>query len=416
MTDLSPGLQPQTRHSNSAEVPLHASEIFFSRTDSIGVLRSGNDVFKRVSGYSEEELYGQPHKIVRHDDTPRGLFQLLWNRLNDGRPMGFYIKNTDKSGRFYWVFALASPVDDGFMSIRIKPSSTHLDVIKKIYARMRKAEKEDNVTPQESARALQAHVRELGFASYEAYQSTVFAAEIEGRLKQLGESPDQMQKRIMAMAAAIAQVETETAEMTEAFKAIRTVPMNMRIIASRLESAGGPISAISVNYSQMLEEMSTWVKTFVEGESCVFARIRNAILNGQFLALGIIIAKEMSDAAERSAETGELTQTDRDDIAALAGLRASYQSETAAALNSVETEAMRFGRSVLDMKRYVTGLSSTRMMCKIESASLSNSGTALSGIVDQLDACQNEIEERLARIVELNSVIQSNTSMLRSYF
>jgi aerotaxis receptor len=66
------------------------------------------------------------------------------------------------------------------------------------------------------------------------------------------------------------------------------------------------------------------------------------------------------------------------------------------------------------MKRYVTGLSSTRMMCKIENAALANSGEALAGVVEQLDACQNEIEARLSRIVELNAVIQSNTSMLRT--
>ncbi|CAN0187436.1 unnamed protein product [Chrysoparadoxa australica] len=66
------------------------------------------------------------------------------------------------------------------------------------------------------------------------------------------------------------------------------------------------------------------------------------------------------------------------------------------------------------MNRFVTGLSSTRMMCMIESASLSESGTALTGIVEQLDSCQEEIEQRLARVMDLNAVIQNNTSMLRS--
>jgi len=102
------------------------------------------------------------------------------------------------------------------------------------------------------------------------------------------------------------------------------------------------------------------------------------------------------------------------EIAEVAAHRKKFLDETMGSLQSVEAEAKRFARSVLDMKRYVTGLSSTRMMCKIESAALSNSGTALVGIVEQLDACQDEIEERLARMVELNSVIQSNTAMLRS--
>jgi hypothetical protein len=209
-------------------------------------------------------------------------------------------------------------------------------------------------------------------------------------------------------------VQVDTAEMTEAFKAIRTVPMNMRIIASRLENAGGPISAISVNYSQMLEEMSTWVSTFVAGENCVFAKIRDAISRGQFLSFACAVEQEMIDVF-RSPGCPYPESLDADsEIAEVGRHRAKFLDETVRTLDSVEAEAKRFARSVLDMKRYVTGLSSTRMMCKIESAALSNSGTALVGIVEQLDDCQKEIEQRLARMVELNSVIQGNTAMLRS--
>jgi aerotaxis receptor len=216
------------------------------------------------------------------------------------------------------------------------------------------------------------------------------------------------------MSRAIAQVQVETSEMTEAFKAIRTVPMNMRIIASRLENAGGPISAISVNYSQMLEEMSTWVTTFVDGDACVFARIRDAILEGQFLGFATAIEQEMIEVFQSVDASYPDEISLAKEAAQLDEMRKQFKKHTSETLNSVESEAKRFGRSVLDMKRYVTGLSSTRMMCKIESASLSSSGSALAGIVDQLDDCQNEIEQRLARVVELNAVIQGNTSMLRS--
>lgn len=102
---------------------------------------------------------------------------------------------------------------------------------------------------------------------------------------------------------------------------------------------------------------------------------------------------------------------DRDTLQAEAKM---FRKSAGEALKVVESEATRLGRSVLDMKRYVTGLSSTRMMCKIESAALNGSGDSLSGIVDQLDAGQDEIEARLARIVELNTIIQSNTAMLRA--
>lgn len=412
MTELNPHFTAEAKATTS-EALFQMSELFYTRTDERGVIVSGNTVFQRVSGFDWDELLGAPHKIVRHPDMPKGLFEFLWEQLKAGQTVGAYVKNKRKDGRFYWVFALASKSGDGYISTRMKPSSDLLNTITTIYQEML-AEEEKGMSSKASAALMQTKLLDLGYMNYSAFQSTAIAAEYEARTRSLGRPLDQLQKRFTDMSRAIAQVQVETTEMTEAFKAIRTVPMNMRIIASRLENAGGPISAISVNYSQMLEEMSTWVTTFVKGETCVYARIREAILQGQFLGFAMALEQEMIDLFRNQDELST-DQVDADvEARVLDGLRSKYLEQTSEALGSVENEAKRFGRSVLDMKRYVTGLSSTRMMCKIESASLSNSGTALSGIVDQLDACQNEIEQRLARIVELNSVIQGNTSMLRS--
>ncbi len=212
----------------------------------------------------------------------------------------------------------------------------------------------------------------------------------------------------------ILHIRQETDEMTEIFKAIRTVPMNMRIIASRLENAGGPISAISVNYGQMLDEMAMWVREFVDGEKSTFSRIFTSIEHGQLLVNAAALQEEMSKIFEEDLKGAAETEHLEHDRQLLIAEAENFKKIAAQSLKVVETEAARLSRSVLDMKRYVTGLSSTRMMCKIESATLSGSGNALVGIVDQLDNCQDEIEARLARIVEHNTVIQNNTSMLRS--
>lgn len=412
MTELSPQFAAEAKTATS-EALFQLSEMFFSRTDERGVILAGNEVFHRVSGYDWDELLGAPHKIVRHPEMPRGAFEFVWAKLKAGETVAAYINNKRKDGRFYWVMALMSKTEGGYLSTRIKPTSEHHQTMVQIYKEML-AEEAKGMSPKDSADLLLSKLQERGFNSYAAFQATAIAAEFEMRARGLGRPVDQLQKRFLDMSRAIEQVQVETTEMTEAFKAIRTVPMNMRIIASRLENAGGPISAISVNYSQMLEEMSTWVSTFVDGDACVFARIRDAILQGQFLGFAMALENEMGDSFRNSGAAYPEEVVMENEIAQLEKMRRKYLEQTAEALSSVENEAKRFGRSVLDMKRYVTGLSSTRMMCKIESASLSNSGTALSGIVDQLDACQNEIEQRLARIVELNSVIQGNTSMLRS--
>ncbi|WP_425071874.1 PAS domain-containing protein [Sagittula sp. S175] len=417
MSELPSRFTADSTYSGS-EAQFHLTELFYSRTDERGIIKAGNTVFQRIAGYEWDEMLGAPHKIIRHPDMPKAAFELVWNRIKAGKPTGAYVKNRCKNGRYYWVFALIAPVEGGFISTRLKPASPLKDSVEQIYKAILKREQEDGLKPAASAEELLKAVKDAGFNSYDAFQSHALATEAEARAQQLGRQLNPLQRRFHDMARAIAQVHAETTEMTEAFKAIRTVPMNMRIIASRLESAGGPISAISVNYSQMLEEMSTWVDTFVDGEACVFARIRDAILKGQFLGFATAFEDEMIDIFEQ-----EMTTTPdaypqgvepSKEVLACTEMRGHFMKETADSLGAVEAEAKRFARSVLDMKRYVTGLSSTRMMCKIESATLNNSGTALAGIVEQLDECQDEIEARLARVVELNSVIQGNTAMLRS--
>ena len=413
MSELDPNFPVEAR-STAGEVPFQVRELFFTRTDERGVIKAGNGVFRRLSGYEWDDLVGAPHKIIRHATMPKGVFHLMWDRIKAGQPVGTYVKNRDKSGRYYWVFALVAPWDKGYISIRIKPTSTMLDKIAPIYAQLLKKEQEEGLEPADSAALLVEEIRNLGYAHYTSFQSTALAWEVEARARYLGKDLGQIQKRFLAMSRGIADVQGETTEMTEALNDIRTVPMNMRIIASRLENAGGPISAISVNYSQMLDEMTSWMNTFVEGDTCVFARIRDTVRTSQFLSFAALLEEDVADS---------LGQTDPDampghdmatEAAHIDGLRDQFLKQARESLSDLEREAVRFGRSVLDMKRYVTGLSSTRMMCKIESAALSEQGTALGGIVEQLDLCQTEIEKRLSRIVELNGLVESNTSMLRA--
>jgi PAS domain S-box-containing protein len=399
---------------SNSEAMFQISEAFYSRTDKRGVIQSGNDVFQRVAGYEWDDLIGAPHKLIRHPDMPKGVFQLMWDRIKEGKPTGAYVKNRRICGRFYWVFALIAPTEDGYISTRIKPTSPLRGKVEEFYAELLEREADEAFSPEDSAVALEAWIKSEGFSSYDTFQSQALAAEFEARARQMAEPLDTQLKRYIDMSRAIADVQVETANMTEAFEAIRTVPLNMRIIASRLENVGGPISAISVNYTQMLEEMTTWVKTFVDGDTCVFARIRDAILTGQFLSFAAAVEREMVGAVGDPDHVFPDAVDPAHEIALLSEHEQRFLIQAGDKLKSVEREARRFSQSVLDMKRFVTGLSSTRMMCKIESASLPDAGTALNGIVEQLDSCQTEIEERLARIMELNAVMQSNTAMLRS--
>ncbi len=88
------------------EVPFDFDELFFSRTDKRGKIRSGNSVFHRISRFEWDELLGKPHNVIRHPDMPRGVFWLMWERIRRGLPTSAYVKNRAKDGRHYWVYAI----------------------------------------------------------------------------------------------------------------------------------------------------------------------------------------------------------------------------------------------------------------------------------------------------------------------
>lgn len=84
-------------------VPLDKYKYIMSRTDTKGIIEYGNDYFCEISGYTAEELAGQPHNIIRHPDMPRIVFELMWERLKQGKTLFAVVKNMAKDGRYYWV-------------------------------------------------------------------------------------------------------------------------------------------------------------------------------------------------------------------------------------------------------------------------------------------------------------------------
>lgn len=91
------------------EVFFDSSEIIVSKTDLKGRITYANRTFRDICGYELPELIGQPHSIIRHDDMPRAVFQLLWERLGVGDEVFAYVKNKTKCGDYYWVFAHVTP-------------------------------------------------------------------------------------------------------------------------------------------------------------------------------------------------------------------------------------------------------------------------------------------------------------------
>ena len=122
-------------------------EIIVSKTDLRGRITYANDVFQRVSGYSEAELLRAPHSIVRHPAMPRCVFKLLWDSISAEREIFAYVLNLAKNGDAYWVFAHVTPSYDlqgrhvGYHSNRRVPHPDALAAVEPLYAMLLEEER-----------------------------------------------------------------------------------------------------------------------------------------------------------------------------------------------------------------------------------------------------------------------------------
>jgi PAS domain S-box-containing protein len=122
-------------------------EIIVSKTDLKGHITYANETFLTIAGYTEEEVLGQPHSIIRHPDMPRCVFKLLWDTIQSGEEIFAYVKNMAKNGDHYWVFAHVTPTFDehhriiGYHSNRRVPERHEVDMFSEIYRQLLQEER-----------------------------------------------------------------------------------------------------------------------------------------------------------------------------------------------------------------------------------------------------------------------------------
>jgi aerotaxis receptor len=120
------------------ETPFPAQRILVSKTDLKGRITYANDSFVLLSGFTREELIGQPHNLIRHPDMPAEAFADMWSTLKQGYPWRGLVKNRRKDGGFYWVDAFVVPIRKagectGYMSVRTEASRSAIAAATDLY-------------------------------------------------------------------------------------------------------------------------------------------------------------------------------------------------------------------------------------------------------------------------------------------
>ena len=127
------------------------NDFIVSKTDLKGKITYCNRIFMDMAEYTEEELLGKAHNIIRHPDMPKAVFKLLWESIQNKEEVFAYVLNQTKDKNEYWVFANVTASLDirgnliGYYSVRRKPNPKALEIIKPLYTQMLQAEKTSGI-------------------------------------------------------------------------------------------------------------------------------------------------------------------------------------------------------------------------------------------------------------------------------
>jgi len=152
LKELDSEVKRSNRSITGREVEMREGSTLVTRTDLSGKIVYANDDFVDISGYTREELIGQPHSMIRHTTMPRSAFRDLWVTIEAGRPWSGMVVNRCKNGDHYWVDANVAPIIEhgqcvGYMSVRRKPSRAMVASAEALYADVRESRKKFPMTP-----------------------------------------------------------------------------------------------------------------------------------------------------------------------------------------------------------------------------------------------------------------------------
>jgi PAS domain S-box-containing protein len=388
------------------EVPFRFGELFFSRTDERGRILSGNSVFQRISHYSWDELIDKPHNIIRHPDMPRAVFWLLWDTIKRGEPIGAYVKNRAKDGRYYWVFAIVTPDEGGYLSVRLKPSSPVFELVEQEYRALAEAEAGGQLKPAASGKILLDRIVQLGFRDYAAFMSAALAQEIQARDRHLDRVPDPAIPRFEALGSAAQNLLKQAEIISDNYATSRYIPLNLRVQAAQLGETAATIGVISVNYSIISAEIKTLMDELVASAQ----KVADAVSKGLFLFCTARLQKETVEFFRAESSSGG--ETFQNEVAHLERQYKAYSQSAADGLRIMAEQSERFHQSCAEMQKLAAGLEVTRVMANIESARLSAAHGGLNALSASLAQFQASISSGLSEIASLSRFIQVNTQKL----
>ena len=418
------------------ESPFDFNEFFFSITNKRGVIRYGNDVFVRVSVYPKEQMLGAPHSLIRHPDMPRSVFKIFWDALNSEQAIGAYVKNLAGNGNYYWVYAFAFPIKDGYLSIRFKPSSPLFEAVQKIYAEVRDFENSGGDLGA-SENLLLHKIQEQGFKNYEDFMTQATMTELTSRSQQKTANAQTTLlqshegKKIAETTNAALERLNDIFEKVRAFQKsnealvvmidsldkefwkFKFISVNMTITAAKFGTLAASLGVVSKEFSVLstqIEDSLGSLKKFGEKlveviQQCTF---RAAALNSQMLMVDFFVKESLAKASSSDNAFSEMVSNQAD----FSGLFTEYSSKLGNEVELLATKLDELETAVNEVPQLLTGLEVIRQIGAVESARPDEVKQSFIHYLDEMTSFIQVLRKTIAQLSEETDMLRTNAKVI----
>lgn len=379
------------------------ADILVSRTDKRAIIQTANELFQTVSGYPWQKLHRAPHKIIRHQDMPKGVFWQFWNILQKDEPIGAFFKNKSADGGHYWVFAIATSIDDGYTSVRLKPQGKIFDSAVEMYDERLSSEKLEKCSPEESAHLLVGQIQALGYRDYKAFMTKAAVEQIRLRDEELRHPKNTVIAHMEKAVEAWDEVAAEIRKADFAFADFERLQVNMQIQASHLSGAGNALRVIAGNLSTLTKQVEALMAEFLRNGN----ELETTLLDGLFHSCVKHVQNEVVSVFQH--EEKEMEGVEKDlEVSVIQKQNERFEDHTMASLEGITNQSESFRSLFGSIKTLHSSVSVTRITAEIEIRQLQNSATSsLSGIIEELKAFLDTERDRLIRMIDGTQVVQS---------
>lgn len=385
----------------------------FTRGDGDGNILACSNSFQQLIATDWANLIGQSHYTLFSLQMPKGAFRLLQSKFRTRDFLFSYVYGKTLEGKNYWGIIICVPLEIGYVTMVLNPSSTLFVLIKNLYARLLEQESRGALTDQDSENLFLDELAQMGFDSYDVLMWNAIWAEFHTEMADRSSRNKAFFSIADRVRNSLKQLKELQAELLTTVALLRDLPTNMRIIASRLEPSGGPLSAMSDIYSTASASLFTEIVAFSTGATSLTGDMENAF--GKACAMKICAILQ-----------GEVTQSFRNDPPKAAGFSLPEEFESLDALNAIclsfesiglydaQKLAQKINAASYDLRRSMLGLDTVRVMGLVESGRMGTEGSRIGATMEQIGHCHDSIVVVLQKIKNTASSINIGVTELRN--